>query len=207
MTDKLKALYDVSSDTAAYSHAYLDHMADVVRAIPGDDLPRLIELTEEAVAADKTIFVMANGGSGAVANHWANDLGPNSVVPGQPGIRIISLCENPGSITAVGNDVSFEDIFKVQLQSFMRPGDLVIAMSVSGNSPNIISGMEYAREAGAVTVGISGMDGGALAEKCDHAIVVLSTRDEYGPVEDAFSVIMHVVVTYVMQHRGRRLAH
>jgi len=170
-------------------------------------LPRLIELTEEAVADDKTIFVMANGGSGAVANHWANDLGPNSVVPGQPGIRIVSLCENPGSITAVGNDVSFDDIFKVQLQSFMRPGDLVIALSVSGNSPNIISGMDYAREAGAVTVGISGMDGGALAGKCDHAIVVPSTRDEYGPAEDAFSVIMHVVVTYVMQHRGRRLAH
>jgi D-sedoheptulose 7-phosphate isomerase len=136
-----------------------------------------------------------------------NDLSANTVVADKPGFRAISLCDNAFSITALGNDASFDEIFSIQLAANMRPGDVVMALSVSGGSPNIIKGVEYANAHGGYTIGCSGFDGGKLAQITKLAIVTPSTKDEYGPVEDMFSVIMHIIQSYVSMQRGRYLAH
>jgi len=203
----IEKLYTESTTAEAYSAGYLDHMATLTKTISTAGLTTLIQWMDEAARDDKTIFVVGNGGSGAVASHWVNDLGPNSVVDGKPGFRVMSLTDNGGLLTALGNDASFEEVFEIQLKSFMRPGDLVIALSVSGNSPNILRAIEYANANGARTFGCAGMDGGQLAQISNQSIVVPSSKDDYGPAEDAFSIIMHVSTTYLTMKKGRMLAH
>lgn len=205
--NEIESLFTTSNIPEEYSSAYLEHMKKVTGSVPANRLTTLIEWMEETALNDKSIFVVGNGGSGAVASHWVNDLGPNSVTPEPPNYRVISLTDNGGSLTALGNDASFDEVFEIQLKAFMRPGDLIVALSVSGNSPNIIRAVEYANTNGARTVGCSGMDGGKLSKLVNHAIVIPSTADEYGPIEDAFSIIMHISTTYLTMKKGRFLAH
>lgn len=187
--------------------AYSDHFANVVRSMDAAAVAKFVDIVERVGREDKSIFFIANGGSGAVASHWVNDLGPNSVVDGQPGFRAIALTDNPFSITAVGNDASFDEIFSIQLKAAMRPGDVVVAMSVSGNSPNLVRGLEYAKENGGYAVACTGMSGGKLREIADLAIHTESSTDEYGPIEDMFSVFMHIVTGFLTMKRGRHLHH
>jgi D-sedoheptulose 7-phosphate isomerase len=205
--NKIKEMYDSSDSTEAYVTKYVEHMAVVVAALDTKVVAEITTIIEETAAADKTVFVMGNGGSAAVGTHWVNDLSANTVVDGQPGYRVFSVTDNAASITALGNDASFDEIFTIQLKANMRRGDVVLAMSVSGYSPNIISAVEYANANGAVTIGCTGMDGGKLKEIAHHSVHTPTTKDEYGPAEDMFSVIMHIVQSHISMKRGRYLAH
>ncbi|MDP7640032.1 MAG: SIS domain-containing protein [Candidatus Hydrogenedentes bacterium] len=203
----LDALYKGADSAQSYVNGYKDHYANMVRALDTEGVAKAIEMIEQACADDKTIFLMANGGSAAVAGHWVNDLSANSVREGQPGFRVMSLTDNAYSITALANDASFDEIFAIQLKAAMRPGDLVMAMSVSGNSPNLVRGMEYANENGAHTIVCTGMEGGRLKGAAELTIHTPSSTDEYGPVEDMFSVFMHIITGYLTMKRGRPLFH
>ncbi len=204
---KLTDLYEKSPSPAAYVSGFLTNMADVVQRLDPEATAKLIDLVETASHNDKSIILAANGGSAAVSTHWVNDLSANSVVEGQPGFRTISLTDNASSITALGNDASFDEIFVIQLKANMRPGDVVIFMSCSGNSPNLVNAMEYANANGGVTVACTGFDGGKLKDMAQLSLHVPTTKDEYGPVEDMFSVIMHIVTGYLTMKRGRHLYH
>jgi D-sedoheptulose 7-phosphate isomerase len=179
----------------------------IVAGMDVDGAVRLIEVLEHANDADATVFVLGNGGSGAVAAHWVTDLGVNTIVPNRTGYRVVSLGDSPSSLTAVGNDIEFSEVFVTQLRAGLRPGDVVIALSVSGTSLNVVRAIEYANEVGAITVAMTGMDGGKLKTLADISIHTESTTDEYGPMEDMFSVFMHVVTGYIAQRRGRVLHH
>lgn len=205
--NKLAQMYDAATSAADYSRRYCEHFAEVVRGLDMNAVAKAAEIIESCAADNKTFFVVGNGGSGAVAGHWVNDLSANTVVAGKPGFRVISLCDNAFSITALGNDASYDQIFSIQLAANMRPGDVVMAMSVSGGSPNILKCVEYANANGGYTIGCCGFDGGKLAKLAHLPIVIPSTKDEYGPVEDMFSVIMHVIQSYISMRRGRYLAH
>ena len=182
-------------------------MAELVQRLDTEGVARLIEVVEKAGDDDKTIFLVANGGSAAVSGHWVNDLSANSVVEGKPGFRVISLTDNGSSLTALANDASFDEVFSIQLKANMRPGDVVILMSVSGNSPNLVRAAEYANAKGGYTVGCTGFEGGKLKDLCELSIHTSSTLDEYGPIEDMFSIIMHIVTGYLTMKRGRKLSH
>ena len=158
-------------------------------------------------AQDKTLFLVANGGSAAVSAHWVNDLSANNVIEGQPGFRVMSLTDNSSSLTALGNDVSFEQVFTRQLMANMREGDLVIFMSVSGNSPNLVHAAEYAAAHGGTVVTCTGCTGGKLKDIGALNIHTPSSMDEYGPIEDVFSIIMHIVTGYLTMKRGKMLSH
>ena len=203
----LEGIYRDSKSPVEYVTAYADRMAGLVKSLDSSATATLIEAVETACVNDKTVFLIANGGSAAVGGHWVNDLSANTVVEGQPGYRVISLTDNAFSITALANDAAFEKIFEIQLKANMREGDVVIAMSVSGNSPNLIHGVEYANSHGGITFCCTGMDGGKLKEIGRFSIHSPTTKDEYGPAEDMFSLIMHVVTTYLTMKRGRMLAH
>jgi D-sedoheptulose 7-phosphate isomerase len=182
-------------------------MARLVEAMDADAIATIAELVERAAEDGKSVFVMANGGSAAVASHFVNDMGVNSIVARKKGFRVISLTDNVESVTAVANDAGYDNIFLYQLQCMMEPGDLVIGLSVSGNSENIVRAIEHANANGAHSVGLCGFDGGRLAKAATTVMHFPSTRDEYGPVEDAFSVVFHAVSGFLTQKRGRALHH
>lgn len=190
-----------------YCQAYLDVLQHILRQVDAHAVAALADAIEAARQRDAIVFVVGNGGSAAAAAHWVNDLAANTVVPDAPGYRVISLSDSAASITALGNDVSFDEVFSRQLQAGGRPGDLLITMSVSGNSPNILRAIETADGIGMQTWALCGMDGGKAANAASHAIQLPSTPDAYGPVEDGFGVLMHIITGYLAQQRGRRLAH
>jgi D-sedoheptulose 7-phosphate isomerase len=204
---ELKSLFLTTPDATGYVRGSLDIMGRILTELDAAKIAHLAELTEATGVSGRTIFTLGNGGSAVVASHFVNDMGVNSWVDGKPGFRVTSLADSAASITAVANDASFEEIFRRQLQCSMVQGDLVIGLSVSGNSPNVLRAVEYANGAGGTTVGLCGFDGGKLAKLAQHVILVPSSKDEYGPVEDAFSVVFHAVSSYLTMRRGRFLHH
>ena len=205
--NKLKEMYDSSESCQDYADKYVSHMAAVLQALDTEAVAKITKVIEETAANDKFVFFVANGGSAAVSTHWVNDLSANTVVDGKPGYRCFSVTDNASSLTALGNDASFDEVFSIQLKANMRPGDVVVAMSVSGNSPNIVKAIEYANANGGITIGCTGMEGGKLKELCHHSVHMPSTKDEYGPIEDMFSIIMHIIQSHISMQRGRYLAH
>ena len=204
---KLAQLFDAAGSLEEYATGYIANMTQALQSMDMPTVVKAVEIIEACAEKDQTFFILGNGGSGAFAGHWANDLSANTVVEGTPGFRVMSLCDNAFSITAIANDASYEEIFSIQLKANMRPGDVVLALSVSGNSPNILRGVEYANENGAYTIGCCGFKGGKLKEISQLCIHMPSSKDEYGPIEDMFSVFMHIAQSYIAMRRGRYLCH
>ena len=134
-------------------------------------------------------------GSAATASHMASDLVKGVALQGKPGIRAIALADNVPLLTAIANDHSYEEIFARQLAELGQPGDVLIVISASGNSPNILRVVETAREMKMTTVGFLGMGGGKAFEMVDVAVIVPS--NEYGPVEDAHMMFDHLATAYL----------
>ncbi len=204
---RLAQVFDAAASPADYARRYAARMVEVLRALDTEAVGRIIEAFGRVRESGNTLYFLANGGSAAVASHWVNDLVAGAYTDGQPPIRALCLTDNIASVTALANDDGYDDIFTHQLRVFLRPGDLVYAMSVSGNSENIIRAVDYAKEAGATTVGICGFSGGRLKDRCDITLHVPSAPDEYGPVEDVFAILDHVVMSYLAMQRGKKLHH
>jgi D-sedoheptulose 7-phosphate isomerase len=143
---------------------------------------------------DKQVFTLGNGGSASTASHIAADLAKNTIGPNMHRFRISSLNDNAAILTALANDLGYENVFSEQLQNLIRPGDLLIAVSASGNSPNVVKAIRYAQSQCAEVVGILGFDGGQAAQMADLAIVVPSHN--YGVVEDVHLIINHILVEH-----------
>jgi D-sedoheptulose 7-phosphate isomerase len=158
---------------------------------------RITHTLRDAWLRDAQIFAIGNGGSAANASHFATDLGKGASDKLQRRIRVQSLTDNVAWITALGNDYSYEDSFKRQLENFAREGDFLIAASVSGNSPNLVRAFEWANETGLETVAIVGAKRGQLAEISKQVIVVDDTH--YGRVEDVQMHILHMLCYAFME--------
>jgi D-sedoheptulose 7-phosphate isomerase len=171
---------------------YLDDLKGIINSIDHRSLEKTIEIIKKARQEDKRIFVFGNGGSAATANHFAADFGKNAVKGDANRFKIISLSNNISSITACGNDIGFETVFEEQLKNLMHDGDLVICISASGNSPNIVRAVEYVRKRGGTIIGITGFDGGKLGKMSDININIAS--DSYEQIEDMHLVITHIIV-------------
>lgn len=203
----LDDLYEGAASAGDYVAGFRDRFVEMVRSLDVSGATEVIRILEQVDGSDRSVYVLGNGGSAAVAAHWVNDLGVNSLVDNRTGFRVYNLADNPSALTAVGNDAAFEDIFLAQLRSYLRPGDVVIALSVSGNSANVIKAIQYASQAGAETIAFTGMNGGELKTLANVSVHVQSDVDEYGPVEDMFSVFMHIATGYIAMRRGRHLYH
>jgi D-sedoheptulose 7-phosphate isomerase len=171
---------------------YLSDLKGIINTLENRDLEKIIEMIKKAREEDKRIFVFGNGGSAATANHFAADFGKNAVNGDTNRFKIISLSNNISSITACGNDIGFETVFEEQLKNLMHDGDLIICISASGNSPNIIRAVEYARKRSGTIIGITGFDGGKLRKISDININIDS--DSYEQIEDMHLVIAHIIV-------------
>jgi D-sedoheptulose 7-phosphate isomerase len=159
-------------------------------SIPAEAVAQLIERLRVALREDRQIFVFGNGGSAANASHFATDLGKLASDKVGKRFRVLSLSDNVGWLTALANDYAYEDVFAGQLQNYGKPGDLVLALSVSGDSPNCVKALEWAKENGLHTIALVGARRGRMAEVADQAIVINDTH--CGRVEDAHMGICHM---------------
>jgi D-sedoheptulose 7-phosphate isomerase len=158
---------------------------------------RLIDTVRRAAAEDRQIFVFGNGGSAANASHFATDLGKGASDKASRRFRVLSLNDNVSWLTALANDYAYEDVFVRQLENYAREGDVVLALSVSGNSPNVVKAVEWARKKGLTTIALVGAKRGALAETAEQVITIDSGH--YGRVEDAQMGICHMVCYAFME--------
>lgn len=171
---------------------YISHLQMAISAIPVDRIKKLIELLLEAYEDEKQIFIFGNGGSASTASHFACDLGKGTIRANSKRFKVISLTDNVALMTAWANDSSYNDVFKEQLENLLKPGDVVIGISASGNSRNVLNAIEYTNSIGCTTIGFAGFGGGKLAEMVDECIVVES--DRYGPVEDIHLMLEHIII-------------
>ncbi len=189
----------MQSDKAQFAAEYVEGLIRCLKVLPLEAIARLLGYLEQAQREGRAVFIIGNGGSAATASHMACDLAKNTFDPreGEPTqrLRVMSLTDNVSWITALGNDIGYEYIFSEQLRNLVRPGDLVIAITGSGNSPNIIHGVEVARSLGATVVGLLGFKGGKVLELLDDYVLVAS--DNYGHIEDIHLVINHILVAYL----------
>ncbi len=176
-----------------------EYLADVKRLLDSmeQDLAKEVDkLTTMLITAREnrnTVFLMGNGGSASTASHAAQDLGKCTIADGLPRFRVISLTDSVSSMLAWANDNSYEEIFIEQLKNLMEPGDIVIGISGSGNSMNVIKAIEYANKNGGQTVGISGYNGGKLLEVAQENIHVPSSNMQR--VEDLHLIVLHLLIS------------
>jgi len=187
-----------------YALHYLSHLSERLSQIDPDEVADLIRELESVRTEGSTVFLAGNGGSAATASHMANDFGIGLHSAGSTAIRAVALTDNVPVMTAISNDVRYRNVFEDQLKVLYQTGDRLLAISASGNSPNLIAAAEWVKSKGGRVIGLVGFDGGALKGLCDVAVHVRTPGGEYGPVEDAHMVLNHLVVTW-FQGRNPRL--
>src|SRR5947209_17390994 len=187
-----------SASIKTWIDRYRDAQQTATAAIPTEAVAKLVERLRVALREDKQVFVFGNGGSAANASHFATDLGKGSSDKIGRRFRVVSLNDNMSWITALGNDYAYEDVYVRQLLNYANPGDVVLVMSVSGNSPNVVKAVQWAKEHGVFTAALVGAKRGRLAELADEAIAIPS--EHYGRVEDAHMTICHMLCYAFMEN-------
>jgi D-sedoheptulose 7-phosphate isomerase len=190
-------------DTMEYITDYMVELKKTIDCLPAEAIDRLVSVLEEARSSRRQVFIMGNGGSASTASHFVADLSKNTRSEGWPGYRVIGLTDNMAILSAFANDEGYENVFAGQLANLVCPGDLVIAISASGNSPNVLKAVDLARCSRATTIGLTGFDGGKLGRIVDLHIHVASKIIEQ--VEDIHLMIEHLVVK-TLRERSRKAA-
>lgn len=172
---------------------YLEQVKRTLDELPRRKVHGVIQLLLRAYREDRQVFIIGNGGSAATASHFACDLSKSTIRAGRNRFRVIALTDNVPLVTAWANDVGYENVFSEQLANLMNEGDLLIAISGSGNSPNILKAVEEARARGATTIGLSGFLGGKLRDMVDLCLVVPSHC--MAQIEDVHLILEHLIST------------
>ena len=172
--------------------SYLAELNRLIDNLKQGDLEQVIDCLEQAWKDQKRIFVAGNGGSAATASHMVCDLTKGSQVQGVRPLAVIGLTDNVAHLSALSNDVSYDESLRGQLMPLAQKNDVLIGISASGNSTNLVKAFEFAKDSGMKTVGLLGFDGGKLKELSD--CLVLAESSHYGPVEDIHLIINHLVV-------------
>jgi D-sedoheptulose 7-phosphate isomerase len=183
----MNGLYDVNG--------YFGCLTQTVKRLPLERIDQIASILLGAYDAGHTVYVFGNGGSAALASHFACDLGKGTLNGSGKRFRVVALTDNIPLMTAWANDSGYEDIFSEQLASLVRPGDVAFAISGSGNSPNVLRALGVAREAGAITVGLSGFQGGKMKALCDVCMVVPS--DNMQIIEDLHLCAAHALFSSI----------
>ncbi len=182
---------------------YIDELVGLLKVIDIGEIEDFAKKLGEACKKNKNIFIMGNGGSGATASHFACDMNKGASLKLQKRFKVLCLNDNIPTMLAYANDISYESIFKEQLKNYIAEGDLVIGISGSGNSKNVLEAMKYANEAGACTFGITGFDGGELKNIAQKSIIIKSF--DMQKVEDCHLIVCHMMMQYFSgEFEGRR---
>jgi len=180
-------------------NTYFGELRRIIDRLPYRTVDDVAAAIVRAYHQGRTVFLFGNGGSAALASHMACDLGKGTAPPGQTAkrLRVLALTDNVPLITAWANDFRYDDIFAEQLRNFVQPGDVAFAISGSGNSPNVMAGLQVARQAGAFTVGLTGHEGGSMKALCDLCLIV--PADNMQLIEDLHLCLAHAIFHTVRQ--------
>jgi phosphoheptose isomerase len=184
-------------DAKAFARWYRERTLEQWRALDLNALSRVAAVVEEAQAKGRFVWVCGNGGSAAISAHVGCDFGKTAARAGAKPLKAVSLSDNAAFMTAIGNDLSFEETFSRQLENVVAAGDVVVLISGSGNSKNVLRAARLARARGAKVVGLLGFDGGKLRALCDESLLIPS--DQYGVIEDMHMAVAHVLTFYFKQ--------
>ncbi len=175
---------------------YLAEIIEVMQKMPVEDVDAVVQVLNRARANGNTLFLVGNGGSGATASHFANDIIKNTLQEGKKPVRCVALTDNMPIIMAIANDLDYSRIFVEQLKPLAQPGDVLIGFSGSGNSANVIQAMVWARENGITVVALGGRDGGKMKALADVSII--APTNSMAQIEDAHLIITHMLYLSMM---------
>ena len=193
-----------TSDAETVSGYLRDYVASLRAALgelPDERVEAAFELLRAAAEAGSRVFVAGNGGSAAIADHLCCDWMKGTMVPHQPTLQVVSFTSNTSLLTALANDFGFEESFARQVEMQGAPGDVIVLISSSGNSPNVVQAAEAARRVGMSVIGMSGFGGGKLADVADVSLYV--PVNNYGIAEDSHQLLMHVFAQVLARLRDR----
>lgn len=177
---------------------YGEYVSKLLSHLDYNAVGEAVDLLLDARGRDSTIFFAGNGGSAATASHFCQDLGEAGRKAGARPFRTICLGDSVSSMTALANDYGYEKIFVGQLENLFRKGDVLVAISASGNSPNVVEAVKWVKRMGGTAICLVGFDGGILKKIGDHVIHVATEKDAYGPVEDIHLVLDHMMTSYLI---------
>tara|TARA_B110000483_G_scaffold243135_1_gene331487 strand:+ start:166 stop:771 length:606 start_codon:yes stop_codon:yes gene_type:complete len=184
-----------------FSIDYSKYLKDLLDNLDHASIEKTFEILDKARKKSNKIFVIGNGGSASTASHVCNDFGlaalKSNNSANQKPFKVISLTDNNSVITALGNDNGYENIFIEQLKFLFEEGDIVIAISASGNSKNLVNACQWVKENKGISIGWLGFDGGKLNNICDNVTLINTPLGEYAPVEDLHLIINHILVSWM----------
>lgn len=179
----------------SYIQQYLSEISDILQQLPQDQIAQVIRALKQTRLEQKQIFIIGNGGSAATASHFANDLLKATVADDKPRMKAIALTDNIPVMLAYANDNGYETIFAEQLDALAGPGDMLIAISGSGRSPNVLRALDLASTRGLTTIGFTGRDGGEMPRKCDLCLIV--PCQPMVQIEDVHVVLTHLITSAI----------
>lgn len=175
---------------------YIDKLKITLSHLDIESIVQVIKALEGTVKKKSRIYIIGNGGSAATASHMANDFGVGLKLREIRNFNVESLSDNSSVCTAIANDIGYDNIFYAQLKNKINKDDILIAISCSGNSENVVKAVKYARGMGSTVVGMSGFEGGVLKELSDISFHVATEKGEYGIVEDIHMILDHIIYSY-----------
>jgi len=181
-----------------FSKSYFSYLKEIFDKVDLSEIKIFVELLLSARESGATIFFIGNGGSAATASHFVNDLAFGTHEYEKP-FKAISITDNVSVLTALGNDYGYGEIFVRQLKVYAKKGDVVVGISASGNSQNLISAFNYAKSSGIKTIALTAFDGGRMKVIADNCIHIPTEDKEYGPAEDVHMILDHLISSYLMR--------
>lgn len=181
--------------------SHLRSLASLFGSMDLDGVERVFQRLRTARDSGALVYIAGNGGSAATATHWANDLGKGAKRSGRAPIRVMCLSDNTSWLTALANDEGYERVFSGQMENFARPEDVLVVISASGNSRNLVRAVELARERGVTTIGFLGFDGGVLKGMVDDFVWIPTEKGAYEQAEDCHMTLCHILTMCLAQDR------
>jgi len=178
---------------------YLTRLKQILDDIDVDVISDIVDTLEETIENKSRIYILGNGGSAATASHMVNDLGAGLRRRDVINFDVTSLGDNSSVVTAIANDIGYENIFYMQMKGHINADDVIVAISCSGNSANIIKAVDYAKDLGCKIIGVTGFNGGYLKKISNINFHVDAPEGEYGLVEDAHMILDHIIYSYYIQ--------
>jgi len=194
--NKLDKFFD--KDIEKFSRSYFNYLKEIIDNVDTNEIKLFVETLLAARSRGSTIFFMGNGGSAATASHFANDLAFGTNDYKKP-FKVMSITDNVPVITALGNDYGYDEIFIRQLKIYSNKNDVLVGISASGNSQNLINAFDYASKSGVQTVALTAFDGGVMRKIANQCVHIPTNNKEYGPAEDVHMILDHLIGSYLMR--------
>ena len=182
-----------------FTKSYIERLKDLLDAVDENVVEKIVQEIENLLVNRGRLYILGNGGSSATASHMVNDMGAGLRRRDIINLDVVSLGDNSPVVTAIANDIGYENVFYMQMQGLINSKDVILAISCSGNSPNIVKAVKYAKEQGCKIIGVTGFDGGELKNIADIKFHVEAPKGEYGLVEDVHMILDHIIYSYYIQ--------